>query len=60
MSWLDAPEGGLAFRREPGFVCVVNLSAEPYELPAHSTLLLVGGPLADGRLGPDQAVWPAV
>jgi alpha-glucosidase len=60
MTWLDAPEGVLSFRREPGFVCVVNLSAEPYELPAHSELLLAGGPLDDGRLGPDQAVWLAV
>ena len=60
MSWLDAPEGVLAFRREPGFVCVVNLSAEPYELPAHSALLLAGGPLRNGLLGPDQAVWLAV
>jgi alpha-glucosidase len=39
---------------------VVNLSAEPYELPAHSELLLAGGPLQDGLLGPDQAVWLAV
>ncbi|MFJ7331668.1 glycoside hydrolase family 13 protein [Streptomyces sp. NPDC101116] len=60
MEWLDAPEGVLAFRREPGFVGVVNLSAEPYELPAHSALLLASGPLRNGRLGPDQAVWLAV
>ncbi|MFD8230965.1 glycoside hydrolase family 13 protein [Streptomyces sp. NPDC059696] len=57
MDWLDAPEGVLAFRREPGFVCVVNLSSEPYELPAYSALLLASGPLKNGRLGPDQAVW---
>jgi alpha-glucosidase len=60
MTWLDAPEGVLAFSRDPGFVCVVNLSAEPYELPAHSELLLAGGPLQDGVLGPDQAVWLTV
>ncbi|MFF7891453.1 glycoside hydrolase family 13 protein [Streptomyces sp. NPDC007907] len=60
MDWLDAPEGVLAFRREPGFVCVVNLSAEPYELPAYSALLLASGPLRNGRLEPDQAVWLAV
>jgi alpha-glucosidase len=60
MTWLDAPEGVLSFRREPGFLCVVNLSAEPYELPAHSELLLAGGPLDDGRLAPDQAVWLAM
>ncbi|MFF5515711.1 glycoside hydrolase family 13 protein [Streptomyces coeruleorubidus] len=60
MTWLDTPEGVLAFSRDPGFVCVVNLSAEPYELPAHSGLLLTGGRLEDGLLGPDQAVWLAV
>ncbi|MGW0374667.1 glycoside hydrolase family 13 protein [Streptomyces coeruleorubidus] len=60
MAWLDTPEGVLAFSRDPGFVCVVNLSTEPYELPAHSGLLLAGGRLEDGLLGPDQAVWLAV
>jgi alpha-glucosidase len=60
MTWLDAPEGILAFSREPGLTCVVNLSAEPYELPAHSQLLLSSGPLEDGVLRPDQAVWLAV
>jgi alpha-glucosidase len=60
MTWLEAPEGVLSFSREPGFVCVVNLSTEPYELPAHSELLLASGPLEEGVLGPDQAVWMAV
>ncbi|WP_328342020.1 glycoside hydrolase family 13 protein [Streptomyces violaceus] len=60
MTWLDTPDGVLAFTRDPGFVCVVNLSAEPYELPGHSGLLLSSGPLENGRLGPDQAVWLAV
>ncbi|MFD7241004.1 hypothetical protein [Streptomyces massasporeus] len=60
MTWLDTPDGVLAFVREPGFVCLVDLSAEPYDLPAHSGVLLASGPLEDGRLGTDQAVWPAV
>ncbi|MER7400243.1 glycoside hydrolase family 13 protein [Streptomyces sp. NPDC000151] len=60
LTWLDAPDGVLALRREPGFLCVVNLSAEPYTLPAHETVLLASGPLADGRLAPDQAVWLAL
>ncbi|MGX1561101.1 DUF3459 domain-containing protein [Streptomyces sp. NPDC055506] len=60
MTWLDTPDAVLAFTREPGFVCVVNLSAEPYELPGHSRLLLSSGPLENGMLGPDQAVWLAV
>ncbi|POX43515.1 alpha-glucosidase [Streptomyces sp. Ru73] len=60
MTWLEAPAGVLAFRREPGFVCVVNLSAEPYPLPEHKEILLASGPLADGRLAPDHAVWLAL
>ncbi|MEU0169490.1 glycoside hydrolase family 13 protein [Streptomyces iakyrus] len=60
MTWLDTPEGVLAFRREPGFVCVVNLSNAPYELPAHTALLLAGGPVEGGVLEPDRAVWLAV
>ncbi|MFE8990047.1 glycoside hydrolase family 13 protein [Streptomyces collinus] len=60
MTWLDTPEGVLAFRREPGFVCVINLSGAPYELPAHTELLLAGGPVEGGVLEPDQAVWLAV
>ncbi|MFJ7291157.1 glycoside hydrolase family 13 protein [Streptomyces collinus] len=60
MTWLDTPEGVLAFGREPGFVCVVNLSGAPYELPAHTALLLAGGPVEGGVLEPDQAVWLAV
>ncbi|WP_331481721.1 DUF3459 domain-containing protein, partial [Streptomyces rubrogriseus] len=37
---------------------VVNLSAAPVELPAHSAVLLVSGPLDEaGRLPADTAVW---
>ncbi|MFF4284497.1 glycoside hydrolase family 13 protein [Streptomyces sp. NPDC001633] len=61
LTWLDAPAGVLAHHREPGFACIVNLSAEPYELPAHEAVLLTsGGPLDNGCLGPDQAVWLAM
>ena len=57
MTWLDAPAGVLAFRREPGFACVVNLSTEAYQLPEHATILLASGPIEDGLLEPDQAAW---
>ncbi|NEB02583.1 glycoside hydrolase family 13 protein [Streptomyces sp. SID13726] len=60
LTWLDAPAGVLALRREPGFVCVVNLSSEPYPLPSHTSVLLTSGPVQDGRLAPDQAAWLAV
>ncbi|MEV6736870.1 glycoside hydrolase family 13 protein [Streptomyces sp. NPDC051104] len=60
LAWLDAPAGVLALRREPGFVCVVNLSSEAYRLPHHTSVLLTSGPVEDGLLAPDQAAWLAV
>ncbi|TPQ22386.1 glycoside hydrolase family 13 protein [Streptomyces sporangiiformans] len=57
MTWLDAPAGVLAFRRDPGFVCVVNLSGEAYQLPEHTSILLASGPIEDTLLAPDQAAW---
>jgi alpha-glucosidase len=56
MSWLDAPPDVLAFARGD-LTCVVNLGVEPVELPPHSDLLLTSGPLTDGRLPTDTAVW---
>ena len=35
LRWLDAPDGVLAFARGERFACVLNLSAEPVELPPH-------------------------
>ncbi|MFF9410620.1 glycoside hydrolase family 13 protein [Streptomyces anandii] len=60
LTWRDAPEGVLCFGREPGLVCVVNLSAEPYPLPGHSSVLLSSGSVKDGLLAPDEAVWLCV
>ncbi|MEV6105132.1 glycoside hydrolase family 13 protein [Streptomyces sp. NPDC051940] len=57
MTWLDSPEGVLAFARPGGLVCAVNFAAEPYTLPAHSSVLLASGPLPDGHLPRDTAVW---
>ncbi|MDN5380949.1 glycoside hydrolase family 13 protein [Streptomyces sp. LB8] len=59
LTWLDAPDGVLCFSRDPGFVCVVNLSAEPCPLPRHTEVLLASGPLESGLLAPDQAAWLA-
>jgi alpha-glucosidase len=56
MTWLDAPDGVLAFSRGT-FACLVNLSAAPVQLPADSAIVLASGPLADGDLPPDTAVW---
>lgn len=55
--WLDAPPGVLAFAREPGFACVVNLSGGTTTLPAHRDVLLSSGPLAGGALPTDTAAW---
>ncbi|MFE1770901.1 alpha-amylase family glycosyl hydrolase [Streptomyces sp. NPDC059008] len=60
LTWLDTPPGVLAFTREPGFACVVNLSSEPYRLPEHDAVVLASGHLEDGRLGADEAVWLAL
>ncbi|MFL6142071.1 MAG: glycoside hydrolase family 13 protein [Labedaea sp.] len=57
MRWLDAPPGVLLFERNPGFRSAVNLSETPFELPAGARVLLLSGPLDDGRLPRDTAVW---
>jgi alpha-glucosidase len=58
LTWLDTPDGVLAFAREPGFGCLVNMSAEPAALPAGASVLLASGSLTvDGRVPSDGAVW---
>ena len=55
--WLEAPDGVLAFGRGKSFAFLLNLSAEPVELPPHDRVLLPSGHLEDGLLPPDTAVW---
>ncbi|KXK60541.1 alpha-glucosidase [Micromonospora rosaria] len=57
LTWLPAPDGVLALRRDPGVTCLVNLSGAAVPLPPHRGLLLASGPLDDDRLPPDTAVW---
>jgi alpha-glucosidase len=58
LRWLDAPEGALAFARDPGFVCVVNLTADAVPLPEGTEVVLSSAELGDGgAVGPDTAVW---
>jgi alpha-glucosidase len=58
MRWLElGSEGVLAFARDPGFVCVSNLSETPVQLPAHDGVLLSSGPLNDNHLPTDTTVW---
>jgi len=58
LRWLDLPPGALGFERDPGFVCIVNISAAPFALPEDGEVLLASGPLTPGRELPvDTAVW---
>ncbi|WP_165987762.1 glycoside hydrolase family 13 protein [Streptomyces sp. YIM 98790] len=57
LKWLEEPEEVLAFVREPGFGCVVNLSGTACPVPEHRRVLLASGPLHEGRLPPDTALW---
>jgi alpha-glucosidase len=58
LRWLETPDGVLAFGRDPGFACVVNLSGSPAPLPEGATVLLASGPLGPGGAVPaDTAVW---
>lgn len=55
--WLPSADAVLAFRREPGFVCVVNLGAQPCPLPRHHTMLHASAPIDGDELPPDAAAW---
>jgi alpha-glucosidase len=57
LSWADSPPGVLVFRREPGLLCVVNLSDTPFVLPSHERVLLSSEPMQDGKLATDTAAW---
>jgi alpha-glucosidase len=57
LAWRPAPAGALAFEREHGLLCVVNLDADPFELPAHRRALLASEPISDGHLRPNTAAW---
>ncbi|MEV6315263.1 glycoside hydrolase family 13 protein [Streptomyces sp. NPDC051776] len=60
MTWYSSPESEvLSFGRAPGFRCVVNFSEAAVALPEESRVLLASGPLTDGLLPTDTAVWLA-
>ncbi|WP_225830928.1 glycoside hydrolase family 13 protein [Streptomyces sp. NK08204] len=67
VTWLDSPEGVLAFRRdtaEGSFVCTVNLTAAPVSVPTPGTVLLASADVSAGaevtELPVDSTVWWAV
>ncbi len=57
LSWRPAEPGVLAFDRDPGLTCVVNLSDGEVALPRGARVLLSSAPLDGGRLPVDAAVW---
>ncbi|MFC4560854.1 glycoside hydrolase family 13 protein [Nocardiopsis mangrovi] len=61
ISWIDAGDGVLAFRRGRSFVCAVNLSGAPVELPLSGEVVVASGPVTAGggriALPDDTAVW---
>ena len=56
LTWLELPNGALGFTREPGFACIVNVSAEPLPLPDRAEVLLASNPI-ERHLPPATAVW---
>jgi alpha-glucosidase len=64
MNWIDTDGEVLAFRRDPGFVCVVNVGSDPAPPPdavRDGALLLSSDPLElDGSLPGATSAWYAV
>jgi alpha-glucosidase len=57
LTWLPYGDEVIAFRRDSGLVCLVNLGAEPVALPETGSVLLASGPLDGDLLPSDTAVW---
>ena len=60
MSWIDTPDGVLAFHRGSGFACVVNYTTTPSSCrpiwPAEPVVASAALD-ADGRLPANAAAW---
>jgi alpha-glucosidase len=58
MAWLPAPPSVLRFDRPGGLEVVVNMGADPIDLPTGRPILLASVPhLGEGRLPGNAAVW---
>jgi alpha-glucosidase len=57
ITWITLGDEVLAFARESGLTCVVNLGTEPVRLPEHQRICLASGPVDGGLLPTDTAVW---
>lgn len=57
LEWYGAPPACFAFRRKGGgLICALNTSTALVPLPV-GEILLSSGPIVDGQLPPDTAVW---
>ena len=54
--WLPTAPGLLGFQCEDGLVCLLNAGSTTVDVPA-GRVLLASGPLPDGRMSPDTALW---
>ncbi|MGC2241674.1 MAG: DUF3459 domain-containing protein, partial [Acidimicrobiia bacterium] len=54
--WLDVHGEVICFQRGEGLICLVNLGEDPVGVPA-GDVLIESGPLQDGRVPADTAVW---
>ncbi|HEX8632177.1 MAG TPA: glycoside hydrolase family 13 protein [Catenuloplanes sp.] len=62
LSWVDAGPDLLAFRREPGFLCVTNFDDGPVPAPAdlltgHDVVLASGSTPTDGTIPGNTTLW---
>jgi alpha-glucosidase len=58
MRWVASPSGSLILARDPDFLCVTNVSADPVGVPEGSTVILSSGPLTvDGHVPADTTAW---
>ncbi|HEX6257615.1 MAG TPA: glycoside hydrolase family 13 protein [Euzebyales bacterium] len=57
MRWLEGPPDALVIARDPGFVCMLNLEADPLAIPPDAEVLLHSDPEAVEQVPPDGAVW---
>ncbi|GAA4482049.1 glycoside hydrolase family 13 protein [Actinoallomurus oryzae] len=57
LTWLPLGEEVLAFTRDSGLTCVVNLGREPVRLPEHQRIRLASGEVDGDLLPADTAVW---
>ncbi|TWP52651.1 alpha-glucosidase [Lentzea tibetensis] len=55
LTWVDSAPNVLAFQRDDGFTCVLNLSDGPISLPGKP--FLTSTPLVDEQLPTDSAAW---